>query len=293
MNTPASTPDAGVVDVPPRAPYTVSFERLLDIVPAKDWAKTWPAHKTVLVRMTSKALRAVVDRMQLPVILRSNWHKLSDHPQQMGRSENTQLILMQIPIFTGSFLVKRLDLVDCGINGRAVGTLSTLLKQCPELAYLDLSHNDMGPEGKERLADGLRSCTSLYALLLTSNSIGRVGTLHLATVIPELVELGALDLGHNNISGADMDMFAPMLFFSSKIRYLKLDNNLIGDNLEELSHALAFTNCRYLDISYNNVGMSGLIHLVPFMMHLKLVTAGNPEIENVVLIGTRDVIEVD
>jgi hypothetical protein len=35
------------------------------------------------------------------------------------------------------------------------------------------------------------------------------------------------------------------------------------------------------------------MHIIPLMCFMKLVTAGNPDLENVVLVGTRDVTEVD
>jgi hypothetical protein len=293
MNTPTPTPDAGLAHTPPPAPYTVDLVRTLGIVPAKDWAHAWPAEKTVLVRMASKSLRTLVDDMHLPVLLRSNWHKLSDDQHKPGRAENTESILRQLPVFIDSFLVRRLDLVDCGMNGPVTITLSGILAQCPDLAYLDLSHNDMGRQGMEHICNGLRLCTSLKILLLTSNSLGDIGTLHLSTVIPQLDQLAAIDLGHNNISGDAMDMLAPMLAFCRKMRYIKLDNNLIGNNLEELKQSISSTGCCYLDISYNNVGLEGLMHMIPLMCFMKLVTAGNPDLENVIMVGTRDVIEVD
>jgi Ran GTPase-activating protein (RanGAP) involved in mRNA processing and transport len=292
MNTPTPTPDAGLVHAPPPEPYTVDFVRALHTVPAKDWAQTWPAEKTVLMRMASKSLRALLDEMQLPVVLRSNWHKIDDQPKP-GRAEHTQCILKQLPVFAGLFLVKRLDLVDCGISERVASTLCGLLAQCPDLAHLDLSHNDMGPEGMDHLSDGLRLCTRLRILMLTSNSIGNVGTMYLATVLPYLGELTVLDLGHNNISGDTMDMFAPILVLCPKIKCLKLDNNLIGDNLEMLAKVIPYTNCMYVDLSYNHVGISGLVHILPLMCFHKFVTAGNPELENVVFIGTRQIMEVD
>lgn len=293
MNTPTPTPDAALAHAPPPAPYTVDFVRTLGIVPAKDWAHAWPAEKTVLVRMASKALRTLVDDMYLPVFLRSNWHKLSDDHDKPGRAENTQSILRQLPVFIPSFLVRRLDLVDCGMNGPVAITLSGILAQCPDLAYLDLSHNDMGHEGMQHLCDGLSLCTSLKIVLLTSNSIGDIGTLHLATVIPHLDQLAAIDLGHNNISGDAMDMFAPMLVLCPKMRYIKLDNNLIGDNLEQLARSISCTGCCYLDISYNNVGPPGLMQLIPLMWFMKLVTAGNPDLENVTFVTARQIEEVD
>ena len=286
MNTPTSTP------TPPPAPYTVDFVRALHTVSAKDWAQAWPAEKTVLVRMASKALRALLDEMQLPVVLRSNWHKIDDQ-HKPGRAEHTQCILKQLPVFAGLFLVKRLDLVDCGISERVASTLCGLLAQCPDLAHLDLSHNDMGPEGMDHLSDGLRLCTRLRILMLTSNSIDNIGTMYLATVLPYLGELTVLDIGHNNISGDTMDMFAPILVFCPKIKCLKLDNNLIGDKLEILSRVIPYTNCMYLNIGHNGVGLSGLVHMIPLMCRLKLVTSGNPELESVVFVSTREILEDD
>jgi hypothetical protein len=293
MNTPTPTPDAGLAHTPPPAPYTVDLVRTLGIVPAEQWAHVWPAEKTVLVRRASKALRTLVDDMQLPAFLCSNWHNLSDGRHKPRRAENTQSILRHLPVLTRSLLVMRLDLVDCGMNGPVAITLSGILAQCPNLAFLDLSKNDMGLQGMAHLSGGLKLCTSMKVLILNSNSIGDIGTLHLSTVIPHLDELAAIDLGHNNISGHAIDIFAPMLTLCHKMRYIKLDHNLIGDNLKQLSESISCIDCRYLDISYNNVGVEGIMHVIPLMFWMTLAAAGNPDLENFVVVRTRDVTEID
>ena len=56
------------------------------------------------------------------------------------------------------------------------------LGQCPSLAHLDLSYNDIDDEGAGRLAAALGQCPSLAHLNLGSNDIGAEGAERLDAV---------------------------------------------------------------------------------------------------------------
>ena len=64
-----------------------------------------------------------------------------------------------------------------------------MLGQCASLAHLDLSVNEIGAEGAERLEAVLGQCTSLAHLDLGSNEIGAEGAGRLAAVLGQCASL--------------------------------------------------------------------------------------------------------
>ena len=54
-----------------------AFVQALVAIPSDDWCRTWAAEKTKMLRLTSKSVKAVVDKMRLPTAVRLNrsfWH---------------------------------------------------------------------------------------------------------------------------------------------------------------------------------------------------------------------------
>jgi len=52
---------------------TDDFTAALAAVPAEDWCRTWAADRTIMLRMTSKIVKALVDKVRPPAVLR--WSK--------------------------------------------------------------------------------------------------------------------------------------------------------------------------------------------------------------------------
>jgi hypothetical protein len=56
---------------------TDAFAQALVAIPSNDWCRTWAAEKTNMLRLTSKSVKAVVDKLRLPAVVRLNrtfWH---------------------------------------------------------------------------------------------------------------------------------------------------------------------------------------------------------------------------
>ena len=54
-----------------------AFVQALVAIPSDDWCRTWAAERTNMLRLTSKSVKAVVDKMRLPAVVRLNrsfWH---------------------------------------------------------------------------------------------------------------------------------------------------------------------------------------------------------------------------
>jgi len=89
-----------------------------------------------------------------------------------------------------------------GKKGRGVVWLAGVLVQCPALAHLDLSYNDIEAGGAERLAGVLGQCAALAHLNLEGNKIGDAGAERLAGVLGQCTALAHLNLSFNGISDA-------------------------------------------------------------------------------------------
>jgi hypothetical protein len=89
-----------------------------------------------------------------------------------------------------------------GKKGRGVVWLAGVLVQCPALAHLDLSYNDIEAGGAERLAGVLGQCAALAHLNLEGNKIGDAGAELLAGVLGQCTALTHLNLSFNGISDA-------------------------------------------------------------------------------------------
>ncbi len=89
-----------------------------------------------------------------------------------------------------------------GKKGRGVDWLAGVLVQCPALAHLDLSYNDIEAGGAERLAGVLGQCAALAHLNLEGNKIGYTGEERLAGVPGQCTALAHFNLSFNGISDA-------------------------------------------------------------------------------------------
>ena len=70
------------------------------------------------------------------------------------------------------------------------------------LLQLNLSHNNVGPDGVTALDGGIKGLTKLFKLDLSHNNIGPDGATALAGGLQYLTELRMCDLSHNNIDVA-------------------------------------------------------------------------------------------
>lgn len=97
--------------------------------------------------------------------------------------------------------LKSLRLQGCELTSSACEHLATALKQSPQLKELDLSCNDIGDMGLQRLASGLESPNcQLETLKLSQCNFKKKGGFHLASALEKNPSyLKWLDLSINNI----------------------------------------------------------------------------------------------
>lgn len=98
--------------------------------------------------------------------------------------------------------------------------LATELKTNTTLRSLDLSKNQIGPEGALALAEALEVNTSLCALDLSYNQIGEIGAKALLSA--KTTSLRGLILGHNNIHDEQGNLLSAL---PKSLIYLCIHNN--------------------------------------------------------------------
>ena len=138
-----------------------------------------------MLRMASKRVKDVVDNMRLPAVVRhtnaclpfrwTRWPACSCLSRMIYVPP--QVFLRQLTLLTARCRITTLELPGCisyfpGLTARQIHTrLARVLALCPALVHLDLSGNQIGPDGTESLAEVLPQCTALAHLNLRGNRI--------------------------------------------------------------------------------------------------------------------------
>ena len=195
-------PDLEASDVPfsaetADAPLTIA----LRAIPADDWRRTWAACRTIMLTMTSKGVKQVVQNMRLPVVI----HRATACARHKMWHTRQLVFLRQLEVMADMWRIVTLSLPylssdRCDETGRALAQIlcAAVLQQCPALVQLNLHGNHIGDGGAERLAGVLGQCTTLLHLNLSQNNLGAaVGPQGLAGLLTQCTALAHLDLSEN------------------------------------------------------------------------------------------------
>jgi hypothetical protein len=153
---------------------TDAFITALDAVPAEDWCRAWAADRTTMLRMTSKRIKEVVDKMRPPAVVRLSRVFWGD-ARNGTAAEKLRFVFRQLTALAARCRISTLELWHCEMQGQDAERLAGVLVQCPALVHLDLSYNQIGPDGAESLARVLVHCPALAHLNLSGNHIGGEG----------------------------------------------------------------------------------------------------------------------
>ena len=77
------------------------FAAALEAIPAEDWCRTWAAGRTIMLRMTSKRVKEVVDKMRLPAVVRLSSSFWAD-ARNSTAAEKLQSVMRQLPLMTAA-----------------------------------------------------------------------------------------------------------------------------------------------------------------------------------------------
>jgi hypothetical protein len=93
------------------------FAAALEAIPAEDWCRTWAAGRTIMLRMTSKRVKEIVDKMRLPAVVRlsrsfwndarncTEWHAVTWHAmarRKRAAAEKLQFVMRQLALMTAA-----------------------------------------------------------------------------------------------------------------------------------------------------------------------------------------------
>ncbi len=95
---------------------TDAFAKALGALPAYEWSRTWAADRTIMLRMTSKRFKEVVDKMRLPAVVllsRSFWGNRNG-----TAAKKRQFVLKQLAAMTARWHITTLELPECDMKGR-------------------------------------------------------------------------------------------------------------------------------------------------------------------------------
>ena len=124
------------------------FAAALAAIPADDWIRTWAAHRTIMLRRTSKGVKEGVDKMRPPTVAklsRAFWN----NARNGTAAEKLQHMLADLEKMASRCRITTLNLEGCGMSGQDAGRLPGVLPQCPELSLLNLGGNRIGAAGAE------------------------------------------------------------------------------------------------------------------------------------------------
>jgi Ran GTPase-activating protein (RanGAP) involved in mRNA processing and transport len=248
------------------------FAAALEAVPSQDWHRTWPAEKTFMLRMTSKSVKDIIDKMRLPVVVRL-------HRAQ----KKLPFVMRQLTKMTGSYSIKTLELSRCYMRELVVVEMlemlemmtGVLVSQCSNLYYLNLHWNEIGNIGIETIIAALEQCTSLRHLDISYNDIGAEGATNLTRVLIQFPKLAYLDISGNKIATGAKNIALAVKHCNS-LYHLNMSSNYIGDTgLEsfagQINKPIILTHL-YLGNNNlsSNVGLVAVLNQCPALILLDL-----------------------
>jgi Ran GTPase-activating protein (RanGAP) involved in mRNA processing and transport len=141
--------------------------------------------------------------MRLPAVVRLSRSFWCD-TRNGTAAEKLKFVMRQLKGLTVRCSITTLELPRCEMRRQDAERLARVLEQCPALAHLHLSGNQIGDAGAESFAEVLAQCAALAHLNLRYNGIGSAGAESLAGVLTQCRELTHLDLRGNPDVGGNL-----------------------------------------------------------------------------------------
>jgi Ran GTPase-activating protein (RanGAP) involved in mRNA processing and transport len=136
----------------------------------------------------------------------------------------------------------------------------------PPIRCVDLTDNQLGPEGAEKIASSLET-SAVEELLLRYNNIGRAGCDAVGTVLNISSRLRLLDLRGNRLQPTDLRRLAKGISLSTHLTYIGLHDNELGPEGAALVASSLEKNSRvtFLDLSKNEIGPLGAMAIAKLL----------------------------
>lgn len=219
---------------------------------------------------------------------------------QLDLSKNELAIAPFFSILAQCSNLLKLDLSFNAFNTESARILSAALKNCVKLHNLDISSNPFCTDSVKSIASalkycinllqlkasgiyisgegisavqGLKGCIRLQELDISSNSIGCEGAKVLVPAFSHRywTDLLVLDISSNDIGSEGIRALADGLIKCSTVQELYIrSNNIVRDDTHFLATPLkCFNHFHSLDISYNDLQISGASVIADALRHSK------------------------
>jgi len=249
--------------------YSNAFAEALVTVPVDDWYRNWPADRTIMLSMTSKKIRDIINKMRIPAIVQLNWkfwnvsQNETDSPEKVVYTQEIKVdfVMTQLKKMTSLYLYKiiTLELKRCDIQIN-IEQFVTVLKQCPMLQKLNLKDNNITGEGVAKIIKVLEQYNNqeLNYLDLSINKIGDIGAEKVAELLchNKCSKLLYINLSLNKIGDIGTNKLALALGKYPYLMLIELDlsHNLIrADGVDSLISKCS--TIKRLDLSWNYIGL--------------------------------------
>jgi Ran GTPase-activating protein (RanGAP) involved in mRNA processing and transport len=247
-------------------------------IPIGDLDKTWPADRTIMLRMTSKKVIQVMNNLHLPTVFRFN------RIYNIWNNNNSEMCLSAIQHIQSYLRVSKgyitvLDLSKMVIMNKYLQNLVSVIGNCTTcmlagctiitLTHLNLSCNSIDNKTIEILVNKLINCQKLSCLQLSDNSIGDKGAVSLARLIIQCSSLTRFDIGYNFIGDEGATALAGGIRQLEALTHLDISFNLLKDQghtniAEALNNNTTLT---HLDLCHHWISESATKILTESLRH--------------------------
>ena len=164
----------------------------------------------------------------------------------------------------------KLNISHNEINEQAVDDIAQLLSQISELEELDLSCNNLQVTKIVKLLNEVQYTASFMRLNISNNGLNNKAAHGIATFLSHNHQVKELDLSYNNLQAAGTIVICNGMSNLQSLIKLSFRNNNISDEAANEIAVVLFQNTllEELDLSHNNLGALGSLHIIRNMIKL-------------------------
>ena len=283
------------------------FPDFLSIVPSEDLSRTWSANRTIMLRITSKKIKDIIDNKYLPTIIYLTYIRPVDIKFVMNRLltlvTTCQIISLDLPDFDmkkrfekfkeilNKCKLNKLNLYNNNLGDTEIESISEILinGQC---SVLNLANNKITEIGFKSLLKILNNgqridlnlcnnkmgneyeetksielCSTLENLNLCYNQISNVD---IDKILLHNLELKTLDISQNQITTFNFNISQNNIFI---LENLNLSYNRISNEASKKLSKILF-KCpalQKLNLSYNHICTEGAISIIEHCKSLRSI----------------------
>jgi hypothetical protein len=277
-----------------------TFPDFLSTVPSEDLTRSWPANRTIMLRMTSKQIKNIIDNKYLPTVIYLKYIK----------PVNIKFAMIQLPSLVTTCQITCLDLPDIDMKKR-FEKFKKILTKC-KLNKLNLYNNNLGDKEIESISEILMKNGQCSVLHLAHNKITEIGLKSLLKLLNKgqridlnlcnnkigyeyervkSIELCStlenLNLCYNQISNIDIDK---ILLHNIELKSLDLSQNQITTFNFNISQNNIFI-LENLNLSYNRIGSEGAKNLSKILVKCKILKKLNLSYNHICTEGAISIVE--